>query len=72
MHVADDTIVGGVRQPIRDVEKLLAIPDDVFRTYSESQKRNLVVQSSTSGALTYDSAEALTNPPPPVWKPAGK
>jgi hypothetical protein len=42
MHITDDSVVGGARQPINNIEKLLAIADATFLQYDELQKSNLV------------------------------
>lgn len=42
MHITDDSIVGGGRKPVRNVEALLAITDEEFMKYDSVQRSNLV------------------------------
>lgn len=51
MHILDAAAVGGVGQPIRDVEKLLSIPDQVFTAFDDLRKSNLVVEFSKKGVI---------------------
>ena len=43
MHITDDSVVGGAKKPIRDVDKLLDISDATFLRYDPNQKSNLVL-----------------------------
>lgn len=42
MHITDDAIVAGAKEPVKDVGKLLAIADATFLQYDEVQRSNLV------------------------------
>jgi hypothetical protein len=48
MHITDDAVMGGIKQPIKDVEKLLAVADATFLRYDELQKSNLVAGFATN------------------------
>ncbi len=48
MHITDDAVVGGAKQPVKDVEKLLAIVDATFLGYNELQKGDLVAGYATN------------------------
>jgi hypothetical protein len=75
MHVLDAPRVGGVRQPIKDVEKLLAIPDQEFTGYDDLSKSNLVAQFSNSGPSAPENKPApyrLNPKASPSQNPAGK
>lgn len=49
MHITDDGVVGGAKQPVKDVEKLLALSDAIFLQYDEAQRSNLVSAHVTTG-----------------------
>ena len=48
MHITDDEVIGGAKQPVKDVEKLLAIADTTFLRYDEAQKSKLVAGHATN------------------------
>jgi len=46
LHITDDHLVPGKTQPVKDVEKLLAIKDADFTAYTEQQKSDLLSRFS--------------------------